>query len=255
MAVKPTASARVIERMDLTGDLMILKLEPSAPFSFKPGQYCTIGLDGTERPYSIVSAPHEQFLDLFIKLVPKELQTERSLTPRLWKLKAGDAVDLRPRAKGLFVLEECCDTQVMIATVTGIAPFISMCRARLAGYYKREWVRRWHIFQGASYQDEFGYFQELSTYMEEGIATYMPTVSRPQAERNNGWRRKTGRVNNIAEEELRLTFAIVPDKSTICYLCGNQGMVDDLGNKKPKDDKPLGKLVTKGFRVKEEVFF
>jgi hypothetical protein len=32
-------------------------------------------------------------------------------------------------------------------------------------------------------------------------------------------------------------------------------MIDYLGNKREKPDKPLGKLVKAGFRVKEEIFW
>ena len=53
-------TARLVERRDLTEDLMVIKLEPSEPFNFKPGQYCTLGLGKIERAYSIASAPYEK---------------------------------------------------------------------------------------------------------------------------------------------------------------------------------------------------
>lgn len=250
-APKNSASAEVTERRDLTSELMIIKIKPSIPFPFKPGQYCTIGVEDTERPYSIVSAPHEPCLELFIELVPEKFRTEKSLTPRLWRLSVGDTVSLRPSAKGVFTLDEACDTHAMISTVTGIAPFVSMIRARIAGYYKGNW--NWCIFQGASYKDDFGYFEELSRHSDAGLITYVPTVSRPQEERNSGWQGETGRVNLIIEKHFT-AFGIGPEGTT-CYLCGNEGMVKYLGNKKPAPDKPLGLLIEKGFRIKEEVFF
>jgi len=56
----------VTERRNLTPDLAVVRLQPEIPYAFTPGQYCTIGLDGVERPYSIVSSPHEAFLELFL---------------------------------------------------------------------------------------------------------------------------------------------------------------------------------------------
>ena len=51
--------AKLVERQDITPDLMVIKLAPEKnPFDFKPGQYCTLGLGKIERAYSIVSAPH-----------------------------------------------------------------------------------------------------------------------------------------------------------------------------------------------------
>ena len=52
------AKAKLVERRDITPDLFIIKLEPEeGPLRFKAGQYCTLGLKGIERAYSIVSAP------------------------------------------------------------------------------------------------------------------------------------------------------------------------------------------------------
>ena len=56
---------------------MVIKLEPEEElFKFKAGQYCTLGLDGIERAYSIVSAPYEPCLEIFVELVP-----DGALTP------------------------------------------------------------------------------------------------------------------------------------------------------------------------------
>jgi len=99
---------------------MVIRLEPEIPYTFAPGQYCTIGLEGIERPYSIVSSPHEPYLELFVELVP-----HGALTPRLWSLRLGDPVSLRPRPKRVFTLQERSPSHLMVATVTGIAPFVS----------------------------------------------------------------------------------------------------------------------------------
>ena len=41
-------------------------IEKPKDFSFKAGQYCTIGTGNIERAYSIVSSPHEDTLELFV---------------------------------------------------------------------------------------------------------------------------------------------------------------------------------------------
>src|SRR3972149_10793265 len=93
--------AKIVERVDLTDDLMIIKIKPEIPLNFKPGQYCTIGLRGVERPYSIVSSPHEQSLELFVELVP-----DGELTPKLWQGTVGGEVRIRPGAKGGFIFDD-----------------------------------------------------------------------------------------------------------------------------------------------------
>ena len=89
--------ATIVERRDITDDLMVIKLEPEegGSFNFKPGQYCTLGLGPIERAYSIASAPHESALEVFVELVP-----DGELTPLMWQLQPGDAMSVRPGPRG-----------------------------------------------------------------------------------------------------------------------------------------------------------
>ena len=207
--------------MDFTPDHFKLWLKPAEPFTFVPGQYCTIGVDGIERPYSIVSSPREPLIELFVELIwPPNGQ----LTPLLHKLKVGDSVSLRRRAKGKFVLNRDYRNHVMVATVTGVAPFVSMLRHELgppgdsAGFY---------VLQGASYIDEFGYDTELTALAAKHSNTrFVPTCSRPEDPRNTAWRGETGRVNTIVERHIR-DWGLRPAETCI-YVCGNPQMIEDV---------------------------
>ena len=110
----PTAT--LMERRQDCEDLMVIKLEVSEKFDFKPGQYCTLGLGKIERAYSIVSAPYEKYLEIFVELVP-----EGQLTPKMFALKIGEKMSVRPRAKGIFVQDKKAHHHFMISTVTGVA--------------------------------------------------------------------------------------------------------------------------------------
>ncbi|MFB3091773.1 MAG: FAD-binding oxidoreductase, partial [Dehalococcoidia bacterium] len=102
--------ATMMERRDITHDLMVIKLEPETDMDFKPGQYCTLGLDGIERAYSIVSAPHEPELEIFVELVP---EPDGVLTPLMWAMREGDQMSIRPRCKGIFTLDEKYHSHLM----------------------------------------------------------------------------------------------------------------------------------------------
>ena len=251
--------ATVVKRTDLTDDLIKLWIKPPPEFqAFKPGQYCTIGVDGVERPYSIASAPQEKFVELFLELVPDRYRTEQSLTPKLWQLNVGDSLTMRPRAKGTFLFDESAVRHAMISTVTGVAPFVSMLRAMYHYSYYKEftWDIQTYVFQGASYEDEFGYDDELRdlAYTVKNVH-YIPTISRPQDPRNASWQGATGRVNTH-EQYIKLIVPGGPD--SMIYLCGNEGMVDDLGNTVARGGKPLGKFITDQspkYMVRKEVFF
>ena len=76
-------------------------------------------------PYSIVSSPLEPFLEFFIELVPGG-----SITPKLWELKLGSTILIRRRIVGQFTLDPAVTHHLMLATVTGVAPFVSMLRTQ-----------------------------------------------------------------------------------------------------------------------------
>lgn len=211
--------ARLVERVDYTDDLMVIKLEPQGfDFQFKPGQYCTLGLDGIERAYSIVSAPHEPLLEIFVELVP-----EGELTPRMWRMEIGDTMSIRPRPKGIFLMDPSASRHLMLGTVTGVAPFVSIVRDHL--HYGRD-GHHFYVVEGASYRDEFVYDVELARLAAENpdVVTFLPAISRPSEERNAGWEGATGRLNHIVAGQLE-EFGL--DRSqTLIYACGHPGMIE-----------------------------
>jgi ferredoxin-NADP reductase len=158
-------------------------LRCAEPFTFEPGQYCTLGVAGVERPYSIVSSPREPLLELFVELIPPPLG---SLTPLLHALSVGATVTLRPRAKGVFLLRPEFRNHVMVSTVTGVAPFVSMLRYWLESPADD---KRMYVLEGASFLDEFGYDDELRALAARNPKVrFVPTCSRPDDPRNAGWK-------------------------------------------------------------------
>ena len=228
--------ATVVERIELTDRLLIIKLRTREEFSFVPGEYCTFVIGGIERDYSIASAPHEGFLEFFIEKVPGG-----RVTPQLWDKKIGDTVELRPKAQGTLLLDAAYPNQLMIATVTGIAPFISMLRSYI---HTGSGSHRFYILHGASYHNEFGYKDEIERLSRKYTnIVYIPTVSRPQDEKNKGWHGEFGRVNLIVEKYIE-RFSLEP-ANTIVYACGHPEMIRDV-------KKRLG---NKGYKLREEKYW
>ena len=91
------STCKITRREDLTEDLLKIWLETSDPFNFKPGQYCTIGKNGIERPYSIVSSPDEKEIELFNEVVPPP---DGNLTPIIQELDIGED------HSGIMILED-----------------------------------------------------------------------------------------------------------------------------------------------------
>jgi ferredoxin/flavodoxin---NADP+ reductase len=220
-------SARVTYRRDIAPDLWILRLDPGGEFRFVPGQYATIGTDTpngfVERPYSIVSSPHERELEFFMESV-----ADGELTQPLHEAQAGTALSLRKTAKGRFTLDLASGHRdhLLLCTVTGVAPYVSYVRALHADWKENRFPDdvRVYLIQGASRSWEFGYREEL-----EGIAanvpwfTYLPTVSR--FAEDPSWKGETGRVDDIIRKYTDL-WGLSPADTT-GYLCGHPSMVEN----------------------------
>ena len=236
---KNLIESKIIQRVDLSDCMLKLWILKPENYSFKPGQYCTIGVDGIERAYSIASSPDENFLELFVELVE-----HGELSSIIREMKAGDKLTLRPKAKGIFQIKDTnYNNYLLVCTVTGIVPYVSYVRYFLNNNSSN---MKFHILQGSSYMDEFGYSEELITISKDypDFVTYQQTISRPKDIRNEEWNGKTGRVNIIAENYINQKQLNIDN--TIVYACGNPDMIIDIKEK-------LGQ--NKGFKVLEERFW
>ena len=217
--------ARITERKDLSHGLWRVRLNPGASFDFVPGQYATLGLHTPtkhiERPYSIVSAPHEDFLEFFLELVP-----HGELTPLLYKLQVGDTLSCRRIAKGGFTLEtkKGHTNHLLLATVTGIAPFVSYVRSLCRDSKNFPNQQRLFLIEGASHSWEFGYREEIEEVAAEvPWLTYTPTISRPWDEPE--WRGETGRIDDLIRKYADLWN--LDGQNTTAYLCGHRTMIEN----------------------------
>lgn len=218
------SQAVLVERTDFTDELALFRFRPESPFTFIPGQYATLALERSgkliQRPYSIVSSPLEPFLEFFIELVP-----DGDLTPRLWELQAQDKVLVRNRIVGRFTLDDTLHRHLMLATVTGVAPFISMARTQRLQLARGEPLRhQMTILHGASYAREFGpYKAELAELSRSGWLSYFPTISRPWAD--DGWGGETARVEDVVRkyaDQRGFDFT-----NSVAYACGHPQMIEN----------------------------
>src|SRR5919109_4933406 len=96
--------AKITKREDFAPELWMIRIKAGGEFTFAPGQYATLGVQGAtkrlERPYSIVSSPYEDEIEFFFELVP-----QGELTPELYKLQSGDELLMRKVPKGRFTLD------------------------------------------------------------------------------------------------------------------------------------------------------
>jgi ferredoxin--NADP+ reductase len=239
--------AVLTSRRDISSDLWIVRIRPEEKIAFIPGQYVTVGLPGAsrlvERPYSVASSPRDEQLEFFLELVPGG-----HLSPHLYDVPPDGRVYVRREAKGRFLFDDRSGhpRHLMIATVTGAAPFVSMLREFSTRHEAGEPVPyRIALLHAASISRELGYCEELSGYARRySWFTYIPTVSRPWLDR--AWSGELGRAEDVLRKYMdTLGFN---GAETTAYACGNPNMIENV----------KGALDRAGFPkefVKQEVYW
>jgi ferredoxin/flavodoxin---NADP+ reductase len=237
----------IIERKNYCGDLWSVRVQAEDKFVFKPGQYATLAVEQgsklVQRAYSIVSSPLEENLEFFFELVP-----QGELTPLLFKLEVGDTLWMRRQARGLFLLDELSghSKHLLLCTVAGVAPYVSMvrslCREEAQGTPVGYTIA---IVQAASRSWEFAYRDELEAIGKRcEWLRYVPSISRPWEDPE--WRGEVGRVEDIARKYID-SLGFEPADTTV-YLCGHPEMIENC----------KGLLKRRGFskqQVREEIYW
>ena len=244
-----------------------VRLDSGAVPLYQAGQYITLGMETpagfVARAYSIASCPLE--LDAYQLYIVRV--DGGALTPHLFDAPPDTPVWVMT-PKGHFTLAAAqARTVVMVATGTGLAPFLGQIRTlyRLhevgvpAGY-------RVVLMHGCAHADEFGFRDELLAYArarsEDFDFSYLTTASR--ADEGHGWSddHGSGRVNEVFRslfdlptdarrpvtlpkdvDKVKLRNLIRAEPAAL-MVCGNPGMIDHLR-------EPARQLGMTGFMVEE----
>ena len=183
-----------------------------------------------KRAYSIASSSkNKEFIEFYITLVHSG-----SLTPRLFDLKIGDKIGMGTKFVGMFTLEQVpADKNViLIATGTGVAPYMSMLRtdALSSG-------RKITVIHGAANSWDLGYTSELT--LLEAVTDkfkYIPTITNPDKEPTT-WNGETSFIQDIwTSGTVEKTAGYKPTpENTHFFLCGNPNMVNTMVEYLEKD--------------------
>jgi len=240
------SNAIISHRNDLGNGVWVIHVAPDGWVlpDFQPGQYTTLGVPGThprcegalpepplkkperliKRAYTIASSPLEKgYLEFYLVLIENG-----SMTPRLFALHPGDRLWLSPKITGTFVLSKAPDDAnlLLVATGSGIAPYVSMLRTVL----RPDTRRRIALFHGVRESRDLGYMKELRA-MESVSSrfTYIPTISRPGNE-IVPWHGRTGYVQQIWQSrvlEKEWGFEPTPDNTHV-FICGSPAMIESM---------------------------
>jgi ferredoxin--NADP+ reductase len=233
-------NATVIGREEINPQLIVMRVQSDGPlFPFVPGQFAVLGLLAGEprvpeadpeepatepdklirRAYSIASSSLERrYLEFYLTLVGSG-----ELTPRLFMLKHGSRLFLSPKASGFFTLDRVAPGKavLLVATGTGLAPYMSMLRTLLIHERERKFV----VLHGARYSWDLGYRAELESLARiRPNLVYIPSITRPDEDPH--FVGQTGRIQNLLEQGLvqnESGLFLDPDRVEV-FLCGNPDM-------------------------------
>ncbi|AFM34645.1 MULTISPECIES: ferredoxin--NADP reductase [Stutzerimonas stutzeri subgroup] len=220
---------RLLEVQTLTPNLFTLRTSRDPGFRFTAGQFARLGVRKPSgcivwRAYSMVSAPHDEFLDFFSIVVP-----DGEFTSELSRLAVGDELLVDKQAFGFLTLDRFPDGRDLwlLATGTGIAPFLSILQDFEA------WQRFERIILVYSVREarELAYQQLIAELPQrdylDGLGSkllYLPVVTREQIPGA-----LHGRITTLIENgelERAADLQLTPEHSRI-MLCGNPQMIED----------------------------
>ncbi|WP_268797952.1 ferredoxin--NADP reductase [Pseudomonas huanghezhanensis] len=230
-----TASAEKFTRQTLldvtplTPSLFTLRTTRDPGFRFVAGQFARLGVtkaDGTTvwRAYSMVSSPHDEFLEFFSIVVPGG-----EFTSELSRLRVGDTLMVEKQAVGYLTADRFSDGRDLwlLSTGTGVAPFLSI----LQDFEVWEKFERIILVYSAREGRELAYQQLIAELTQRdylaGYADKFQFIATVTRESYPG--ALNGRITTLIENgelETAAGVALTPEHSRV-MICGNPQMIED----------------------------
>jgi len=212
--------------------LMSLRVKRDPGYSFAPGQFARIGIRKESgeviwRAYSIVSAPHERFLEFFLVILPTG-----EFSSRVGKCVVGDKLLVEQTPQGFLTTDRFKQPGReqdlwLISTGTGLAPYISMMRDATVCWRFENIV----LVLSVRKSDDLGYIEELerlaAAYTEEHLAKFHFVITLTRETMPNALH---GRITTLLESgELESAAGVALDLNRSRFmLCGNPDMVEGM---------------------------
>jgi ferredoxin--NADP+ reductase len=212
-----------------TDALFSFKTTRHADYRFAAGQYARLGLRADNDPviwraYSIVSAPHEDYMEYYGVLVPGG-----AFTSLLKDIKPGNTIWTDRQSFGFMTPDRFADGDDlwMLATGTGLGPFVSILRD--APVWKK--FKRLIVVHCVKHAAEFGYQEQLLAMKNahspaDAELKIIQCVTR-EAPTEPG--RLAGRITTLLNSGELEQAAGVPISvaSSRVMLCGNPEMIEE----------------------------
>ncbi|HQR04087.1 MAG: ferredoxin--NADP reductase [Proteobacteria bacterium] len=236
VAPDPLAKAsaeRIIDIRRWTEKLFSLRVTRAPGFRFVPGQWVRLGIpSGGDlpggviwRPYSIVSADHDDHLEFFSIVVP-----DGAFTSRLTRAAIGDTLYVEKQAYGFLTTARFTGGSDLwlLASGTGVAPFLSILRDPAVWQQYQNRILAYSVREAR----ELAYLDEIHALaadplLGDGRSTLrlVPIVTREKLPDTLGERLPVLLRNGELERAAGLPLDVARSR---LLVCGNPAMLDDV---------------------------
>jgi NAD(P)H-flavin reductase len=209
--------AKLVDKKQLTHDVIELHFEIEETFQFKAGQFINIKINDSNpkscfRAYSILSSPQNNTLfELCLKVIPSG-RGSNWLNSLILK----DEIEFLGPVGNFIFNSDFSKKILFIATGTGIVPLKSMIEDQMNKRSKQQM----HLFFGVRHIKDIiykDYFEKLNSLHEN--FSFNLTLSQPEDE---NWKGNKGRVTALLEN------LEIDTENTEVYICGLNAMIDSV---------------------------
>ena len=204
---------KITEIEHYTDTLFRFRTERPQTFRFTAGEFTMIGMgdDDIFRAYSITAGPYDEELEFYSIKVP-----DGPLTSRLQHIKVGDEIEVGTKPTGTLTLAnlELGGNLWMLATGTGIAPFISLLR----DHETFDAFNRIHVVWSVRKQAELNAYH---SWLETLDIDYIPIVTR-----DSEWSGQDKRMTKLMQDGIILTGS--SPKNDKVMICGSMPFNNDI---------------------------
>jgi ferredoxin--NADP+ reductase len=197
-----------------------------------------ISVEGaTKRAYSITSGPADDFLEFYSIKVP-----DGPLTSKLQKIQTGDIVQVGNKTTGTLLINNLTEgTDLwLLATGTGIAPFISLLRDPAT----QEKYNQIHVVWSVRTAAELSSY---NTWLADQNIHYLPIVTR-----DSEWAGESKRITDLIRQGVILDIKDPAGHKVM--LCGNMDFNVEIKEMLEKDNWVEGIKKAQGSFVLERAF-
>ena len=232
---------KITEVEHYTDKLFRIRTERPSTYRFTAGEFVMIGLeDAPKRAYSFTSGPYDEFLEFYSIKVPNG-----PLTSKLQKVEVGDTLQVGEKPTGTLTLAnlELGGDLWMLATGTGIAPFISLLRDPTTFDH----FRKVHVVWSVRTKEDLKSYHDFLT---SSPAHYIPTITQ-----GDSYPYQNKRITELLNAgKLGMRVGRLDKEKTKVMICGNLDFNASIADYFLTREWNEGNSKTAGSFVQEKAF-